>query len=111
MISQQPRMEPTAEHNGDVTITFRELVAGVPAELGQRHLILDLSGVQYINSGQLSTLVTLHKKCNAAGGRLILANVGPHIYDVCQRIKLNNILDVRREESPKAESRSRPLVR
>jgi anti-anti-sigma factor len=118
MTSSRLRMESVVKHIGDVTIiTFADgtiggeetsvtgkLVAGVPAELGQRHLVLDLRDVYYITSGQLSTLLALHKKCNAAGGRLTLANVGPEIYDVCQRIKLNNILDVRRQEAPKVET-------
>src|SRR4051812_42183488 len=67
------------------------LVAG----LGQRDVALDFAGVGFLNSDGLATLVMLHKKLRAAGGKLAVFNVQPRVYEVFAVTCLNQLLDVR----------------
>jgi anti-anti-sigma factor len=111
MASQQLRSQPTMEHVFDDVdiITFtdgridreenfiaRELV-GLTEGLSHRHLFLDFSNVECINSSELGTLITLHRNMKVAGGRLTLVNVNPHIGEVLERMKLNMLFEVRKE--------------
>jgi anti-anti-sigma factor len=117
MSSQQQRPRPKVENvDGTTVITLtdgrwrgeenylaREL-AGLTDGLGPRHLVLELGNVPYLNSIELGALVTLHKRRNAAGGRLTLAGVNPLIYKALEVTRLRQVLDVRREGAPPAES-------
>lgn len=40
---------------------------------GERHLLIDFSGVDYINSSGLRVLLMVAKKLNGLGGKLVLA--------------------------------------
>jgi anti-anti-sigma factor len=113
MISQRLRSQPRMEHVDDVTtITFsfgkiageenfiaREL-RGLTEGLGQRHLSLNLANVVSLDSAELGTLVFLCKRRKAAGGRLTLVNVNPHIGAVFERTHLTKFLDIRKEGLP-----------
>ena len=110
MASQAHGPKPKVEHVDDVTIVTltddsaakednpiaREL-AGLGDEVGQGHLLLDFSKKQTIRSVELATLISLHNKRRASGGRLTLAHVNPHIREVFQVTRLNTILDISQE--------------
>jgi anti-anti-sigma factor len=111
MNAQQARVE----HREDVAIiTFtdgkiageenfiaRELV-GRTERLRQRHLFLDFSNVECINSSEVSAIICLHKKMKAAGGRLTLAALSPQVSEVMERTRLNRFLDIRQEVPPRS---------
>lgn len=98
---------PKVERSGDVTIvTFtaesvrdvedviaREL-AVLAAEPGNRHLLLDFTNVTSLNSTELGTLVTLHKRFRAAGGRLTLFNLSPLILRLFTTTRLETLLSI-----------------
>ena len=56
---------------------------------------LDFAAVDYVESRELGSLVVLNRKVKAAGGRLALVNVGPHVAGVLNVTRLDTILDVR----------------
>lgn len=58
---------------GDETVHLRNAVTGLFREHDQ--VILDLSGVQYMNSGGLSTLVGLYSTARTSGGSLKYVNL------------------------------------
>ena len=58
---------------GSETADLRQAVTGLFRERDQ--VILDLSGVEYINSGGLSTLVGLYSTARTAGGSLKYVNL------------------------------------
>jgi anti-sigma B factor antagonist len=109
------------EHIGDVTVvrftdkqildeqtvqTIREQLFGLAAELGRCKLLLDFGRVEYLSSPILGELVTLNKQVNAAGGRLVLCNIDPQIYEVFEITKVNKLFDIRRkdgDDDPDAE--------
>lgn len=111
MTSQQLRSQPKTEHvfddvdiitftdgkvGGEENFIAREL-AGLTVGLSHRHLFLDFSNVEGINSSELGTLITLHKTMKADGGRLTLVNVNPHIGEVLERTRLHKLFEVRKE--------------
>jgi anti-anti-sigma factor len=74
---------------------------------GRRHLRLDLGTVRYISSEPLGKLVSLYRQVRAAGGRLVLENVTPLVYEVLTATQLTRLFDVRPTEGGEA----RPLPR
>lgn len=61
---------------------------------GHRHLILELSQVQYINSAGLRLLVQLYNLARARGGTLEVANPSERVLRVMQLVGLDSILTI-----------------
>jgi anti-sigma B factor antagonist len=107
MRPQQPRARPVVEHHDGVTVVT--LTAGQPRDHGnmiarelegltedcRRGLVLDFRNVSFIQSDELGTLVTLHKKMTAASGRLTLTNLTPLVREVFAVTKLDRVLEIR----------------
>jgi anti-sigma B factor antagonist len=55
-----------------------------PIDNGARHLLLDLSCVDYINSSGLRILLTVAKKMTDLSGKIVLADATELIYQVLQ---------------------------
>src|SRR5687767_3153006 len=67
-------------------------------ELGRRKLLLNFGNVEYLSSAALGKLITLNKKLQGAGGKLILCNIDPQIYEVFEITKLNKLLVIKNYE-------------
>src|SRR5438874_194346 len=95
MSTQPRRRRLEVEDIGDVTVVnftdnkildeqeiqiIGEQLFSLVDELGRRKLILNFSIVKYLSSAALGKFLTLNKKINAAGGRLVLCNIDPAIY-------------------------------
>jgi anti-sigma B factor antagonist len=83
--------EPTIQVIGDQLFSLVD-------EEGWRKLLLNFGNVEYLSSAALGKLITLHKKLQAAGGRLILCNIDPQIYEVFEITKLDKIFNIQKEE-------------
>jgi anti-anti-sigma factor len=105
--------DPKVERSGDVTIlTFsgkaiREVENQIALELegrteglGQCHLLLDFGNVDRLNSAELGTLIRVHQRVTAAGGRLTLFNLNPSVYEVFTVTRLHTLLGICREPPP-----------
>jgi len=51
-------------------------------EQGEHHLLLDFSGVDYLNSSGLGAILMTAKKLNDVNGRIALANVSELVHHV-----------------------------
>lgn len=105
-----PLVAPKVERSANVTvITFipdairdvenvigREL-HGLTGGTGVRHLLLDFTNVEYLNSMELGTLVNLHKQAAEAGGRLTLFNLSDQVFKLFKITRLDSFLDICRE--------------
>ena len=114
MSSQPPRRRRLeVEDIGDVTVVnftdkkildeqniqiIGEQLFSLVDELGRRKLILNFSNVEYLSSAALGKFITLNKKVNAAGGRLVLCNIDPQIYEVFEITKLNKLFTIKKDE-------------
>ena len=113
MSSQPRRRRLEAEEIGDVTVVsfmdrkildeqniqiIGEQLFSLVDEVGRRKLLLNFGNVEYLSSAALGKFITLNKKVNAAGGRLILCNIDPQIYEVFEITKLNKLFNIQKEE-------------
>jgi anti-sigma B factor antagonist len=58
-----------------------------------KQIVIDLSGVSYIDSGGLGTLVGLYTSARNMGGEIKLANLTQRVHDQLQITKLITIFD------------------
>ena len=77
---------------GEESSSLRSLVRDLLNQ--SSHILLDLKGVSYIDSGGLGTLVALYASARKVGGEIKLARLGPRANEVMQITKLLTIFDV-----------------
>ncbi len=120
MSDPTPLALPKIERSGALTIltftadTIRNVENVIARELetlnagtGNQHLLLDFTHVEYLNSMELGTLISLHKRVEAAGGRLTLFNLNPQVFKVFTITHLDTLLEICRER-PVARSDDTP---
>jgi anti-sigma B factor antagonist len=59
-----------------------------------RQVVLNLTGVTYIDSGGLGTLVGVYSSARAAGAKIKLTGLGQRLRDVLQITKLVTVFEV-----------------
>jgi anti-sigma B factor antagonist len=67
-------------------------------EVGRRKILLNFGNVEFLSSAALGKLIALHKKLQAVGGRLILCNIDPEIYEVFEITRLDKFFNIQKEE-------------
>src|SRR5580700_3131983 len=77
---------------GEESALLRDTLKKLIAENSK--IILNLSGVTYIDSGGLGTLVALYTTAHNAGGSVKLANLTQRVGDLLQVTKLLTIFEV-----------------
>jgi anti-anti-sigma factor len=87
----------TADKVRDVENMLARELDGRTNRLGACHLLLDFTNVEYLNSLELGTLVTLHKRMKAAGGRLTLFNLNAQVYEIFTMTHLQTVMGICRE--------------
>jgi anti-sigma B factor antagonist len=113
MSTQPRRRRLEVEDIGDVTVVnfvdrkildeqniqvIGEQLFGLVDEIGRRKLLLNFGNVEYLSSAALGKLITLNKKLQAAGGKLILCNIAPQIFEVFEITKLDKFFKIHKEE-------------
>lgn len=81
-----------------------EQLFGLVDQEGKRKLLLNFSNVEYLSSAALGKLITLNKKLQGVGGRLILCNIDPQIYEVFEITKLDKFFNIQKEEQAALQS-------
>jgi anti-sigma B factor antagonist len=77
---------------GEESAELRDAVKKLVTQNNQ--LVLNLSGVSYIDSGGLGTLVALYTTAHNAGGAIKLSNLTQRVGDLLQVTKLLTIFEV-----------------
>src|SRR6185312_11623353 len=77
---------------GDESMALRESLKKILAD--SRQLVLNLSGVTYIDSGGLGTLVGVYSSARGAGADIKLTGLGQRLRDVLQITKLVTVFEV-----------------
>jgi anti-sigma B factor antagonist len=78
---------------GDGSVTVREAVKGLIAA-GTKQIVLDLGGVNYIDSSGIGELVAAHTSVSNNGGNLKLLNLTKRVQDLLQITKLYTVFEV-----------------
>lgn len=87
---------------GEESAYLRDLVKKLIAE--KHNLVLNLSGINYIDSGGLGTLVALYTTARNNGSSIKLANLTQRVGDLLQVTKLVTIFDVYDNEQNAVDS-------
>src|SRR5207253_5020724 len=113
MSAQPRRRRLEVEDIGDVTVVnftdrkildeqniqiIGEQLYSLVDEAGRRKILLNFGNVEYLSSAALAKLITLNKKLQQTGGRLILCNIDPQIREVFEITKLNKLFNIQAEE-------------
>src|SRR2546423_13567311 len=77
---------------GDEAMALREGLKQILTS--SRKVVLNLSGVSYIDSGGLGTLVGVYSSARAAGADIKLTGLGQRLRDVLQITKLVTVFEV-----------------
>lgn len=83
----------------DVENTIAHELDGPTGDLAADHLLLDFSNVKHICSVELGTIITLHKRVKASGGRLTLINLSAQVHEVFWVCRLHTFLEICRQET------------
>jgi len=87
---------------GEESAMLRDNLRKLIAE--NKRIVLNLGGVNYIDSGGLGTLVSLYTTAHNAGGSIKLANLTQRVGDLLQVTKLVTIFEVYDSEEEAIES-------
>lgn len=87
---------------GEETSELRETVKKLLAQ--NSRVLLNLAGVNYIDSGGLGTLVALYTTARSSGASIKLANLTERVGDLLQVTKLLTVFEVYDSEGKALES-------
>lgn len=73
-------------------------------EQGNDRIVIDLTGVNYINSGGLRCLVTAWRKAKRSGGNVVLTGLRSRVHDVFTMVGFDKVFDVYPDRTVAAES-------
>jgi anti-anti-sigma factor len=93
------------EKTGDVAVVrcngrivrgeeVRTLRSAVVSEKGSRIVVLDLSEVEMLDAGGLTTLLSLHQWARSRGVQLKLVNPSHFVREILTRTQLDHVFDV-----------------
>ena len=70
-------------------------------EGGARHILLDCSRLEYVNSSGLKVILIAAKKLDSLGGKLVLCGLAPNVLMIFEMIGFTKILSIHgtREEA------------
>jgi anti-anti-sigma factor len=88
---------PVVHVTGEIDVASVPVLASAlqaQIESGQRHVILDLEGVSFMDSSGLGQLVSHHKALRRLGGGLLLANPSPRVQAVLTITALDQVFHV-----------------
>jgi len=87
---------------GEESAYLRDMAKKLIAQKSQ--LVLNLSGVIYIDSGGLGTLVALYTTARTNGGSIKLSNLSQRVGDLLHVTKLVTVFDIYDSEEKAADS-------
>ena len=85
------------QNEQNIQIIGEQLFELVDAE-GKKKILLDFKNVDYLSSAALGKLITLNKKANTSGGKLVLCNIRPEIKEVFEITKLDKFFKIKEDE-------------
>src|SRR5580704_2751342 len=76
------------EESGSLRDTVKQVLSAT------QQVLLDLSGVNYVDSGGLATLVSLNSSALAAGAEMKLIGLDTRLNDVLKTTRLNRLFQI-----------------
>ena len=91
---------------GEGSVQLRDAVRELLAK-GQKHILLNLGDVNYIDSSGIGELVSAYTTARNQGGELKLLNLTKKVHDLLQITKLYTVFDVKDDEASAIASYSK----
>ncbi|HUW65188.1 MAG TPA: anti-sigma F factor antagonist [Spirochaetia bacterium] len=91
----------TGEMDLQVADHLRSALDSAMGEKGTRYLVLDLSGVSFIDSSGLGVILGRYRRLAQSGGRVSLVGLSPPVKNV---LELSGLLRIMREYSSAGEA-------
>lgn len=88
---------------GEGNMMLREVVTSLLKE-GNKKLLLNLRGVEYIDSAGLGELVKTHTTLQREGGQLKIVNLNQKVQDLFKATSLHRVFDVHENEASAIQS-------
>jgi anti-sigma B factor antagonist len=79
--------------NADTTASVRQEVKEL-IQSGRTKLVMDLSGVRFIDSSGLSVFVVALKAARAAGGDVVLLKLTPEVRSIVELTRLHRVFEI-----------------
>ncbi len=91
---------------GEGSVQLRDAVRDLLSK-GQKHILLNLGDVNYIDSSGIGELVSAYTTVRNQGGELKLLNLTKKVHDLLQITKLYTVFDVKDDEASAIASYTR----
>lgn len=78
----------------DIAREFKEFLFSAIEQDGVRSLVIDLAGVQFIDSFFLGALVSAYKKLSSEGGKMKLASLHRSLVPVFEIMSLHQVFEI-----------------
>jgi anti-sigma B factor antagonist len=88
---------------GDGTALLRDTMRDLLAR-GEERIVLNLEGVEFVDSAGLGELVRTHVSIRTRGGQLKLVSPGRHVHDLLRITKLERVFDIEQNETSALDS-------
>ncbi|MFL5341697.1 MAG: STAS domain-containing protein [Gemmataceae bacterium] len=75
-----------------------EQLFGLVDDQGKKKILLNFGNVEFLSSAALGKLITLNKKVQAAGGKLIMCKIAREIMEVFEITKLDKLFKIQKDE-------------
>ena len=93
LLALKGRLVLGEESSGLLTVSDNLLASGAT------RMVVNLEQVNYVDSAGLGTLIEIHRKTKAKGGRLMLANLGPKLRQALEIARLLTIFEISATEA------------
>lgn len=73
---------------------IERLVESLVGSCRMLRVVVDLSGLEFINSAMMARLISLRKRVLAAKGKLVLCGLSPHVQTVFSRTRIETLFEI-----------------
>jgi anti-sigma B factor antagonist len=67
-------------------------------QYGRKKILLNFSKVEYLSSAALGKFISLNKKVQTAGGKLVMCNINEDIFEVFEITRLDRLFKIEKDE-------------
>jgi anti-sigma B factor antagonist len=89
---------------GQGNMLLRETVARLIAAGEIQRVLINMNGVDYVDSAGIGELVRSHMAIRKRGGKLKLAGLSPAVYELLHSMTLNKVFDIQPDEASAIQS-------
>jgi anti-sigma B factor antagonist len=82
----------------DGTVAVRDVIRGL-VDQGKKRIVVNLNGVDYVDSAGLGELVRMHATVHSHGGELKFVNPSKNVNNLLQITKLDKVLEIEQDEA------------